>query len=101
MALLVLELFKRNHIVAYALQAHMSGKTQPLDVIAFSAFQRKLNSAIASLVHTKTNDAEDVYEVCAVLKNAYYIAFTHSNIDTNLQTRQGRLAHFHLERLVS
>ena len=39
----VIDMFRANRIVAYALPAHTSGKLQPLDVVAFSVFRRELN----------------------------------------------------------
>ena len=38
LSLIILELFERNNIIFYVLPAHTSGKTQPLDVVLFSAF---------------------------------------------------------------
>ena len=39
MSLEVLQLFKQNGIIVYALPAHTSGKTQPLDLICFAIFK--------------------------------------------------------------
>ena len=80
MALRVIELFKHNRIVAYALPSHTSGKTQPLDVVAFAVFKRELNAAISRLVQAKSQTELDMYEYCAVLKHAYHASFTHNNI---------------------
>lgn len=43
----VLQLFDRQNIIVYALPAHKSGKTQPLDVVVFSAFKEALRPVVA------------------------------------------------------
>ena len=52
MSLSVLELLRQHRIVVYALPAHTSSNTQPLDVVLFSSYKRELASAIAKTVKT-------------------------------------------------
>ena len=83
LSLEVLLLFRTNRIVVYALPANTSGKTQPLDLVAFSAYKRELNPAIARTVGTGMKAHVDMYEYCQILTTAYYKAFTHSNITSS------------------
>ena len=39
----VLDLFHSNNVIVYALPAHTSRKTEPLDVVMFSPFKKALN----------------------------------------------------------
>lgn len=41
--------FKVNNVVVYALPAHMSEETQPLDVVMFDYFKTQLNLKVNSL----------------------------------------------------
>eukprot|EP00171_Calliarthron_tuberculosum_P008123 IDg8123t1 len=43
MSLEVLQYFEKHNVAVYALPAHTSGKTQPCDVVLFSAFKARLN----------------------------------------------------------
>eukprot|EP00171_Calliarthron_tuberculosum_P006070 IDg6070t1 len=76
MTLRVLELFDRHNIVAYALPAHTSGKTQPCDVVLFASYKAKLREALVSAVREGTADKIDVFEYCALMRAAYEEAFT-------------------------
>eukprot|EP00171_Calliarthron_tuberculosum_P001518 IDg1518t1 len=51
MSLRVLELLDANNIVAYALPAHTSAKTQPCDVVLFGAYKTRLREMLVSAVH--------------------------------------------------
>ena len=46
MSLEVLQLFEDHGVVVYALPAHTSGKTQPLNVVLFSPFKKALNGCL-------------------------------------------------------
>ena len=80
MSLTVLMLFRTKRIVVYALPAHTSGKTQPLDVVAFSIYKRELNTAISSTVRVGHPEELDMWQYCSILAHAYYKAFTRENI---------------------
>lgn len=61
MSLRFLGLFKANNIVVYALPAHTSRKTQPLDVLGFSLFKVALNFAISTVLSANELDELDMY----------------------------------------
>ena len=56
MSVPVLEILHKHNTIDYALPAHTSGKTQPLDFCAFSPFKAALNEALNMTVK---KDAED------------------------------------------
>ena len=85
MSLRVLELFRRNRIIAYALPAHTSGTTQPLDVVMFSEYKRELNNAIAATLKTADADQLDMFQYCALMTYAYNRNFTRSNIEASFR----------------
>jgi len=66
MSLAVLELFQRHNVVVYALPAHTSGKTQPLDVVLFGAFKRALNNVMNEAASTDNLDNWDVFLLSAL-----------------------------------
>lgn len=76
----VLELFHENNIIVYALPAHTSGKTQPLDVVMFSPFKKALNESISLCSTVGKIDIFDVFDFCRMLSYAYRKAFTEANI---------------------
>lgn len=80
MSLPVLQLFRTNNIVVYALPAHTSGKLQPLDVVAFSVYKRNLNNLIAKVVRADATDELDMFHFCAIMREAFYESFTRENI---------------------
>ena len=46
MSMRVLEIFRRDRIVVYAIPAHTSGKKQPLDVVVFDVYKQELDDSI-------------------------------------------------------
>ena len=76
MSLRVLELFSENRVQVYALPAHTSGSTQPLDVVAFSVFKRELNEVISMTLQAGTQHELDMYSFCALMTKAYHKTFT-------------------------
>ena len=80
MSLSVLQLFAENNIVIYALPAHTSGKTQPLDVVAFSVFKRKLNDIIFETADRFLGAPVTVFEFTDLLTAAYTATFTRKTI---------------------
>ena len=83
MSLTVLHLFADNNIVVYALSAHTSGKTQPLDVVASSVFKKKLSDlrfeSTGRFVHRPTT----VFAFTDMLIAAYHETFTSNNIQSS------------------
>ena len=60
----VLMLFRDNHIIAYALPAHTSGKTRPLDCVVFGTFKPQLIKRFNS-VGLGADKPSDVFDICA------------------------------------
>lgn len=79
LSLQVLQLFRDNGVIAYALPAHTSGKTQPLDVICFSVFKNALNEALNTAAATDKLDVYDTFDFCGMLRTAFQPAFTEKN----------------------
>lgn len=50
-SLRLIDMFNKNGIIAYALPAHSSGKTEPLNFVLFIAFKQALRIAIAQTVN--------------------------------------------------
>lgn len=72
----VLEVLLKGNVVVYALPALTSGKTQPLDVVQFAAFKTALNRVVSDTSQTATYKAWDIFDVCALLREAYLQSFT-------------------------
>lgn len=79
LSLQVLRLFRDNGVVVYALPAHSSGKTQPLDVVCFSVFKNALNKSLNAAASTDKLDVYDSFDFCGMLKSAFWPAFTEQN----------------------
>lgn len=80
MTLRVLELFRDNGIVVYALPAHTSEKTQPIDASLFGSFKVKLNEIISECATIETLATYTVYDFLKMLRHAYYATFTRANV---------------------
>lgn len=83
MTLRVLEFFDKNNVVAYALPAHTSGKTQPCDVVLFGVFKKKLNDFLLRATQEDRAEKIDAFEFCALMRAAYREAFTAKNIKSS------------------
>lgn len=77
-----LELFRENNIIAYALPAHTSGSTQPLDVAVFAPWKNNFREMLETFVAGKPvlEQVVDEFDVCELLSKAYTNAFTPENI---------------------
>jgi len=80
MSLKVLNLFYANDIIAYALPAHTSGKTQPCDVVLFGCFKDELNKVMNSMLSPGDVHVWDMLDFCSMLREAYERSFTPVNI---------------------
>jgi len=80
LSLSVLELFERNNIIVYALPAHTSGKSQPLDVVLFGSFKRALNNKMSDISSRDGMSNWDVFTLCSLMMSAYADAFTSKNV---------------------
>ena len=67
MSLKVLELFQKNNGVVYAIPAHTSGKTQPLDVVVFGIFKKALRDILGACVRLNGYEKLDTYDFCGML----------------------------------
>ena len=76
----VLKLFLLNNIIVYALLAHMSGKTQPLDTVLFSVFKQSLNRNIRNVTLSEEQRELNMFVTCALLSRAHEKSFTPSNM---------------------
>lgn len=85
MNLAELDIFIRGGVLVYVLPAHTSGKTQPLDLVAFSVFKNEALNAAASMDKL---DVLDTYGFCSMLRSAYHAAFTRSNIQASFRRSQ-------------
>ena len=83
MSMGVLELFRRNRIVVYAIPTHTCGKTQPLDVVALRSYKRENDDAIQRTLRSDEFVKLDMCHYCSVLKHAYHAAFTRANIQAS------------------
>ena len=70
MPLKVLEIFKQNNAIAYALLSHTCDKLQPLYLDAFGVFKSNLNKAIQKTKYSTENEYLDMYKYCAMLCDA-------------------------------
>lgn len=75
-----LKKFNNAGFIVYALPAHTSGKTQPLDVAAFSCFKADLNRSAALVVETGYEEFHTNFQFCALQLNAFLSSMTPKNI---------------------
>ena len=68
--------FEQGGIIAFALPAHTSGSTQPLDVGVFQPFKSQLNTTIRRVCSVYTDNVFDVFDLCRFMTSAYTCAFT-------------------------
>ena len=80
LSLAVLDLFHKNNIIVYVLPSQTSGKTQPLDVVLFSVFKNRLQDAITSCAAPGGGRHYDLFDLCALIRDAYYRTFTVHNV---------------------
>lgn len=79
-ALRVLDLFRDNEVVLYALPAHTSGKTQPLDASLFGTFKVNFNETINECSTIDTIETYRDYDFVKMLRYAFYATFTRTNV---------------------
>ena len=85
MSVRTLEMLNAHGVIVYALPAHTSGKTQPLDVTVFSSFKNALNEAVNLSVSKSYSNDWDVFSFCSMLTHAFNKAFTAHNITTGFR----------------
>lgn len=85
MTLKALQHFRDNRVIVYALPAHTSGKTQPCDVVVFGVFKQEINRLISVVASGGPATTIDVYQLCSILKKAFYCAFTRENVTASFE----------------
>lgn len=80
MSLSALEKLHNHNIIVYALPAHTSGNTEPLDVNIFSPSKAALNEAINIAVSKEDPNKWDTYSSCNMMRFAYEESFSIHNI---------------------
>jgi DDE superfamily endonuclease len=95
----VLKTLMNCSVLAYALPAHTSGTTQPLDVGIFSPFKQALNKHTHCLSATTGYAPFDVFDFAKMMSAAFDDAFTIQNIKSAF--RKTGLWPLNSERLLS
>lgn len=80
MSIEALEVLNDAGVIAYALPAHTSGTTQPLDVGVFGAWKSHYREDIRLLTASSNSRKLDEFDFATVLRSSYRKAFTHENI---------------------
>ena len=76
-----LHLLAENNILAYALPAHTSHRTQVLDYSVFSPLKAYIRSQWSKRLHgTQAQRANDCFTLCEILHKAYLNSVTYKNI---------------------
>ena len=73
------EMFRRNQVVVYVLPLRTSGKTQPLDLLAFNEFEHELDSTISSMLGSSESAQLNMFHYCSLMKHVYFNSFTRQN----------------------
>ena len=74
-----------NNVIVYALPAHTSGKTQPLDVVLFSPFKKYLRDSTDLVVSRDGIEKFDVFDFCGMLRHACEKSFSWKNSITSFR----------------
>ena len=76
-----LSLLSEHNIIAYALPAHTSHRTQVLDYSVFSPFKEKLRQEWSKrLIGTQAMRINDAFTLCEMVNHAYRKSVTQTNI---------------------
>jgi len=98
LSLEVLELFSANNIIVYAVPAHTSGKSQPLDVVLFSSFKNALNDVALRCTSPDITQKLGIFEFFSFFREAYAKSFTTTNIQAGF--RRSGLCPLDIRRLL-
>lgn len=87
MTLHALSILRKGNIEVYALPAHTSGFTQPLDISVFSPFKTAVNETLYKLGNSlKENNVKvTLYNMCDSFRAAYYSTFNRENITSGFK----------------
>jgi hypothetical protein len=80
MSIQALDTFASGRVIAYALPAHTSSITQPLDVAVFGPFKSYLNDTISRCSRSAPGALYDEFDFCGMKRRAYFHAFTPDTI---------------------
>ena len=80
MGLKLLEILREGNIIAYALPAHTSGTTKPLDLHVFRSFKENLNTKIGQTGMHVVNMELDTFDFLRLITSAYATSFTRDNV---------------------
>ena len=82
----VLEHFRVNNDVFYALPAHSSVKLQTCDVVIFDVFKLEMNNTLTIIVSESEMNSIDVYQLCRIIRHAPYFALSYQNIKSSFES---------------
>ncbi|CDF36103.1 unnamed protein product [Chondrus crispus] len=80
MGLKIFEIVREGNIIAYALPAHTSGTTQPLDLHVFRSSKENLNTKIAQTGMHVVNMELDTFDFLRLITAPYATSFTRDNV---------------------
>ena len=75
-----LKILDIGNVIAFALPAHTSGTTQPLDVGIFGPYKGNINRRLLETCSTVDNTVYAVFDLPRILKEAYVLSFKVQNI---------------------
>ena len=80
MTLRCLNILKERSIEFYALPAHTSGATQPLDVAINGPFKEAINEFLNKLGTSARDSIVNIFDLCHTFNHGYNKAFPWENI---------------------
>ena len=80
MSLESLTILEEGGVIAFALPAHTSGTTQPLDAGLFQPFKNEINRVIDTISPVSDDAGLDIFDLCKVLKRSYEDVFIPYNM---------------------
>ena len=75
-----LRILQTGGVIVYALPAHTSGYTQPLDVSVFGPFKESLRASVEGLASPCVRNKYDIFDYLKIMREAFSLAFTRRNI---------------------
>ena len=75
-----LKILQTGGVIVYALPAHTSGYTQPLDVSVFGPFKESLRANVERLASPCVSNKYDIFDYLKIMREAFFVAFTRRNI---------------------
>ena len=75
-----LRILRTRGVIVYALPAHTSRYTQPLDVSVFGPFKESLRASVGRLASPCVSNKYDIFDYLKIMREAFSLAFTRRNI---------------------